>query len=93
MPIEISIRPIKIVLPVRLCEVIPFGQLPNLIRYDPSKTWYRPSAEVKAWLINSRIDHDINILEYYTDGAIVQIATMHEAAIMKLAFNLGEKDE
>jgi hypothetical protein len=64
-----------------------------MLRYDPTKVWYRPGQEVREWLINTQTDYHICFTEYHLDGATVQIATKQEVAIMKLAFNLGEKDD
>lgn len=83
----------KLFLPVRLCQVLTHDELPRMLRYDPAKTWYRPSDEVIGWLNNTQTDAYICKTDYHEDGAYVQIKTKAEMAIMKLAFNLGEKDD
>ena len=82
----------KIFLPLRLCQVLTREELPKMLRYDPAKVWYRPSDEVIEWLNNTQTTAYIGKTDYHEDGAYVQIKTKEEAAIMKLAFNLGEKD-
>jgi hypothetical protein len=83
----------EVFLPVRLCQPLTDEERPRLLRYDPAKTWYRPSDEVKQWLVNTGTDHHICFSQYYEDGAIVQVNTKAEVAIMKLAFNMGEKED
>jgi len=83
----------SVFLPLRLCQAMGPGEVPSLIRYAPDKTWFRPSDEVIEWLNNTQTDYHISDFEYHTDGAHVQIATKQEVAVMKLAFNLGEKDD
>ena len=82
----------SVFLPLRLCQKLTPAEVPPLMRYDPDKEWYRPSDEVIAWLDNTQTTYYISDLEYHNDGATVQIDTKAEVAVMKLAFNMGEKD-
>lgn len=93
MPNFFKVYPLEVFLPVRLCDPIPAGELPKMLRYDPDKIWYWPSKEVREWLVNTKTDHFICFTQYHQDGATIQVATKQEVAVMKLAFNMGEKED